>query len=104
MEQFRMRFEDQGANGAAQVMALFLFGQEYGRFLGSTERRIMGMGGPTIQIVGRQGGKKIQGRGHHLMLGREPPLRSQEGVAFFLGVTENSFQKHLVAITFRSEG
>ena len=49
-----MRFEDQGANGASQVMSLFLFRQEYGRFLGSTERRIMGMGPPTIQIVGRQ--------------------------------------------------
>ena len=33
------------------------------------------------------------------MLGREPPLRSQEGVAYFLGVIENGFQKRLVGIT-----
>ena len=57
-----MRFEDQGAHGASLVRGLFLFGQEDGRFLRSSERCIMDVWGPTIQIVGRQGGGKIQTR------------------------------------------
>ena len=48
-----MRFEDQGAHGTALVRDLFLFGQEDGRFLGATERRIMGVRGGIIQPVGR---------------------------------------------------
>ena len=70
-----MRFEDQGAHSASLVRDLFLFGQEDGRFLGSTECRTVGVRGGIIQLVGRQGGGKIQTRGHHVMLGREPPLR-----------------------------
>ena len=94
-----MRFEDQGAHGASLVRDLFLFGQEDGRFLGSTERRIMGVRGGIIQLVGCQGGGKIQTRGHHVVLGREPPLRSQEGVAFFVAVIEDGFQIRFVGIT-----
>ena len=94
-----MRFEDQGAHGAALVRGLFLFGQEDGRFLGATECRIMGVRGGIIQLVGRQGGGKIQPRGHHVVLGREPPLRSQEGVAFLLAVIEDGFQIRFVGIT-----
>ena len=94
-----MRFEDQGAHGASLVRDLFLFGQEDGRFLGSTERRIMGVWGGIIQLVGRQGGGKIQTRGHHVVLGREPPLQLQEGVAFFVAVIEDSFQIRFVGIT-----
>ena len=52
-----------------------------------------------IQLVGRQGGGKIQPRGHHVVLGREPPLRSQEGVAFFVAVIEDGFQIRFVGIT-----
>ena len=33
------------------------------------------------------------------MLGREPPLRSQEGVAFFVAVIEDGFQIRFVGIT-----
>ena len=99
MEQFRMRFEDQGAHGASLVRDLFLFGQEDGRFLGSTERRIMGVRGSIIQLVGRQGGGKIQTCGHYVVMGREPPLRSQEGVAFFVAVIEDGFQIRFVGIT-----
>ena len=98
MEQFRMRFEDQGAHGTALVRDLFLFGQEDGRFLGATERRIMGVQGGIIQLVGRQGGGKIQSRGHHVVLGGEPALRSQEGVAFLGTVIENGFQIRFVGI------
>ena len=58
----------------------------------------MGVRGPIIQVVGRQGGGKIQTRGHHFMLGREPPLRSQEGVAFFVAVIEDGFQIRFVGI------
>ena len=76
-----------------------MFGQEDGRFLGSTERRIVGVQGGMIQLVGRQGGGKIQPRGHHVVLGREPPLRSQEGVAFFVAVIEDGFQIRFVGIT-----
>ena len=94
-----MQFEDQGVHGAALVRDLFLFGQEDGRFLSSTERRIMGVRGGIIQLVGRQGGGKIQTRGHHVVLGREPPLRSQEGVAFFVAVIEDGFQIRFVGIT-----
>ena len=94
-----MRFEDQGAHRASLVRDLFLFGQEDGRFLGSTERRIMGVRGGIIQLVGCQGGGKIQTRGHHVVLGREPPLRSQEGVAFFVAVIEDGFQIRFVGIT-----
>ena len=94
-----MRFEGQGAHGAALVRDLFLFEQEDGRFLCSTERRIIGVLGGIIPLVGRQGGGKIQTRGHHFVLGREPPLRSQEGVAFFLAVIEDGFQIRFVGIT-----
>ena len=76
-----------------------MFGQEDGRFLGSTERRIVGVQGGMIQLVGRQGGGKIQPRGHHVVLGREPPLRSQESVAFFVAVIEDGFQIRFVGIT-----
>ena len=93
-----MRFEDQGAHGTALVRDLFLFGQEDGRFLGATERRIMGVRGGIIQLVGRQGGGKIQSRGHHVVLGGEPALRSQEGVAFLGAVIENGFQIRFVGI------
>ena len=94
-----MRFEDQGAHGTALVRDLFLFGQEDGRFLGATERRIMGVRGGIIQRVGRQGGGKIQSRGHHGVLGGEPALRSQEGVAFLGTVIEDGFQIRFVGIT-----
>ena len=99
MEQFRMRFEDQGAHGAALVRDLFLFGQEDGRFPGATEPRIMGVWGGIIQPVGRQEGGKIQSRGHHVVLGGEPALRSQEGVAFLGAVIEDGFQIRFVGIT-----
>ena len=59
----------------------------------------MGVRGGMIQLVGRQGGGKIQPRGHHVVLGREPPLRSQEGVAFFVAVIEDGFQIRFVGIT-----
>ena len=94
-----MRFEDQGAHGTALVRDLFLFGQEDGRFLGATERRIMGVRGGIVQVVGRQGGGKIQSRGHHGVLGGEPALRSQEGVAFLGAVIEDGFQIRFVGIT-----
>ena len=80
------------------VRDLFLFGKEDGCFLGSTERRKIGVRGGIIQLVGRQGGGKIQPRGHHVVLGREPPLRSQEGVAFFVAVIEDDFQIRFVGI------
>ena len=99
MEQFRMRFEDQGAHGTALIRDLFLFGQEDGRFLGATERRIMGVRGGTVHVVGRQGGGKFQSGGHHGVLGREPALRSQEGVAFLGVVIEDGFQIRFVGIT-----
>ena len=91
-----MRFEDQGAHGTALVRDLFLFGQEDGRFLGATECHIMGVRGGIVQRVGRQGGGKIQSRGHHVVLGGEPALRSQEGVAFLI---EDGFQIRFVGIT-----
>ena len=94
-----MRFEDQGAHGTALVRDLFLFGQEDGRFLGATEPRIMRVRGGIIQPVGRQGGGKIQSRGHHVVLGGEPALRSQDGVAFLGAVTEDGFQIRFVGIT-----
>ena len=99
MEQFRMRFEDQGAHGPALVRDLFFFGQEDGRFLGSTEGRIMSVGGGLVHIVGRQGGGKIQSGGHHGVLGGEPALRSQEGVGFLGVVIEDGFQIRFVGIT-----
>ena len=91
-----MRFEDQGAHGTALVRDLFLFGQEDGRFLGATECHKMGVRGGIVQRVGRQGGGKIQSRGHHVVLGGEPALRSQEGVAFLI---EDGFQIRFVGIT-----
>ena len=94
-----MRFEDQGAHGPALVRDLFFFGQEDGRFLGATERRIMGVRGGLIHVVGRQGGGKIQSAGHHGVLGGEPALRSQEGVGFLGVVIEDGFQIRFVGIT-----
>ena len=94
-----MRFEDQGAHGPALVRDLFFFGQEDGRFLGATERRIMGVGGGLVHVVGRQGGGKIQSGGHHGVLGGEPALRSQEGVGFLGVVIEDGFQIRFVGIT-----
>ena len=99
MEQFRMRFEDQGAHGPALVRDLFFFGQEDGRFLGATEGRIMGVRGGLVHVVGRQGGGKIQSGGHHGVLGGEPALRSQEGVGFLGVVIEEGFQIRFVGIT-----
>ena len=96
---FKRWFEDQGAHGPALVRDLFLFGQEDGRFLGATERRIMGVRGGLVHVVGRQGGGKIQSSGHHGVLGGEPALRSQEGVGFLGVVIEDGFQIRFVGIT-----